>query len=180
MFIIVMTSDKMGIGKSLFSWLAGAFKRLEVLSDEFAPLEKGSVAEQGAAEQAKEAHEVHNFWDYLKFQENTQAHHLANILNFEEWLEMEEIRRRISELFGITYKNERSLYPYLKTLVDIGLVEGSNIGGRRKWRKKALLINFSELKKAREDAKKEKTAEQVARTETKKAEQNSESSDEGL
>ena len=177
MFIIVMISDKMGIGKSLFGWLSGVFKRLEVMSGELAPLENIPEAEQGVAEQAKESHEVHNFWDYLKFQENTQAHHLASILNFEEWLEMEEIRRRISELFGITYKNERSLYPYLKTLVDIGLVEGSNIGGRRKWRKKALLIKFSELKKAREEAKKEKTAEQVAQAEAKSAEQGSESSD---
>ena len=169
----------MGIRKSVFGWLAGVFKRLEVLSDEFVPLEKNQGAEQGVAEQAKEAHEVHNFWDYLKFQENTQAHHLASTLNFEEWLDMEEIRRRVAELFGITYKNERSLYPYLKTLVDIGLVEGSNIGGRRKWRKKALLIKFSELKKAREEAKKEKTAEQVAQAKAKSAEQSSESSDVG-
>lgn len=163
----------MGIGKSVFGWLSGVFKRLEVISEEIAAPEKGSEA----GGRAEEAHEVHNFWDYLKFQENTQAHHLASVLNFEEWLEMEEIRRRISELFGITYKNERSLYPYLKTLVDIGLVEGSNIGGRRKWRKKALLIKFSELKKAREEARKEqeKAAEHVAQAEVKSTEQSSES-----
>lgn len=175
MFIIVMTSDKMGFGKSVFGWLSGVFRRLEALSEEISTPEDTSEAGHVAAEQAKESHEVHNFWDYLKFQENTQAHHLASVLNFEEWLEMEEIRRRISELFGITYKNERSLYPYLKTLVDIGLVEGSNIGGRRKWRKKALLIKFSELKKAREEAKKEKAAAQVMQAEAKGAEQGSES-----
>ncbi len=81
-------------------------------------------------------------WDILKFNDNTQASHLSSVIRFDEWVTMDEIRRRIFELFQIDYQNERSLYPYLKTLVDIGLIESSNIGGKRKWRKKDLLIKI--------------------------------------
>ncbi len=87
-----------------------------------------------------EPEDIHSIWDYLKFQENTQAFHLVNIVGFDEWVDMEEIRRRILELFNIEYKNERSLYPYLKTLTDIGFFETNNVGGRRKWRKKDLIF----------------------------------------
>ena len=55
---------------------------------------------------------------------------------------MGEIRRRIGELFGAEYKNERSLYPYLKTLTDIGLMENSSVGGRMRWRKQDLLVRI--------------------------------------
>lgn len=74
---------------------------------------------------------------------------------------MQEIRRRIKELFGIEYKNERSLYPYLKTLVDINLIETTNIGGRRKWRKKELLFEIVKEKKSREKPEKEKQKEKI-------------------
>ena len=63
---------------------------------------------------------------------------------------MDEIRRRIWDLFQIEYKNDRSLYPYLKTMVDLGLIETSNIGGRRKWRKKDLLVKLNEKKELKE------------------------------
>ena len=56
---------------------------------------------------------------------------------------MAEIRRRVKELFGADYKNERSLYPYLKTLTDVGLMESTSIGGRMQWRKHDLLIKVS-------------------------------------
>ena len=86
--------------------------------------------------------EIHSLWDYIKFNEQSQAHHICSILGFEEWVDMEEILRRIKELFGAEYQNERSLYPYIKTLVDCGLVETTAFGGKRKWRKKEVLIKI--------------------------------------
>ena len=87
---------------------------------------------------------IKSVWDILKFNDNTQEYHLSSVIRFDEWVTMDEIRRRIFELFQIDYKNERSLYPYLKTLVDIGLIESTNVGGKRKWRKKDLLIKIEE------------------------------------
>ncbi len=86
--------------------------------------------------------EVQSIWDYILPKENTQANHLITTIGFEEWVEMQEIKRRIKELFGMDYKNERSLYPYVKTLADCGLFEFSDIGGKRKWKKKALLLKL--------------------------------------
>ena len=101
--------------------------------------------------------EIYSLWDFLSFTEHTQAYHLVNVIGFEEWVDIQEIRRRILEIFATEYKNEKSLYPYLKTLSDINLFESTNIGGRRKWRKKELLfeINKAEGKengKAKEEA----------------------------
>ena len=73
---------------------------------------------------------------------------------------MDEIRRRIFELFQTDYENERSLYPYLKTMVDIGLIESNSIGGRRKWRKKDLLVK---LEKEEKEEKKETVLENEAK-----------------
>lgn len=87
--------------------------------------------------------EIHSVWDYLNFRQNTQAFHLSSVLGFDEWVDMVETRRRIKELFGAEYKNERSLYPYLKTLTDIGLMESTSIGGRMQWRKQDLLVKIS-------------------------------------
>lgn len=92
-------------------------------------------------------------WDVLKFTEHTQASHLVSVIRFDEWVTMDEIRRRIYEIFQIDYQNERSLYPYLKTLVDIGLIETTNIGGKRKWRKKDLLIKTEEKESEKEETK---------------------------
>ena len=102
--------------------------------------------------------EIHSIWDFLQFNENTQAAHLSSVIRFDEWVSMDEIRRRIWELFQIDYKNERSLYPYLKTMVDIGLIETSNIGGKRKWRKRDLLIKIEKKKKSEEEEKEEEMA----------------------
>lgn len=90
-------------------------------------------------------------WDVLKFNDNTQAFHLSSVIRFDEWVTMDEIRRRIFELFQIDYQNERSLYPYLKTLVDIGLIESTNIGGKRKWRKKDLLIKIEKEEEEKQE-----------------------------
>jgi len=84
-------------------------------------------------------YKVINVWNYLKFKEGSQAHHITKTLDFEEWITMEEILRRVNELFGVQYQNERSLYPYLKTLVDAGLLEASMLGGKMRWRKKNLM-----------------------------------------
>lgn len=84
--------------------------------------------------------EIHSIWDYLKIRDNTQAHHLTSVIGFE-WIEMREIRRRIKEQFGMEYMNERSLYPYIKTFTDCGLFESSDVGGKRKWRKKEIIIS---------------------------------------
>ena len=102
-------------------------------------------------ENKTESIEITSIWDNLEFNENTQAAHLSSVIPFDEWVSMDEIRRRIWDLFQIDYKNERSLYPYLKTLVDIGLIETSNIGGKRKWRKKDLLIKIEKKKKEKEE-----------------------------
>jgi len=99
--------------------------------------------------------EIRSIWDFLQFNEHTQAFHLASVIRFDEWATMDEIRRRIFELFQVDYENERSLYPYLKTMVDIGLFETNNIGGKRKWRKKDLLIKIEkEEKEAEKQAQK--------------------------
>jgi len=108
----------------------------------------------------EELEEIHSIWDYLSFKENTQAAHLSIVIGFEEWVSMKEIMRRIKELFGAEYKNERSLYPYIKTLVDVGLFETSNVGGVMKWRKKDLIIKVKEEKK---EEKKELTKEKVVK-----------------
>jgi len=97
--------------------------------------------------QKTDVEEIHSIWDYLKFVENTQAFHLTSVIGFEEWIAMDEIKRRIRELFNANYENERSLYPYIKTLVDCGLFEVSNVGGKRKWRRKELLIVVKTKKK---------------------------------
>ena len=95
--------------------------------------------------------EIHGVWDYLKFKANTQAYHLSNVLGFDEWVDMTEIRRRIKELFRVEYKNERSLYPYLKTLTDVGLMESNSIGGRMQWRKHDLIVKISKKEEEKQD-----------------------------
>jgi hypothetical protein len=103
--------------------------------------------------EAKKGVEVRSIWDFLQFNEHTQAFHLASVIRFDEWATMDEIRRRIFDLFQVDYENERSLYPYLKTMVDIGIIETNNIGGKRKWRKKDLLIKIEKEEKEQEKAK---------------------------
>lgn len=102
--------------------------------------------------------EIHSVWDYIKFVEQSQAHHICSVLGFEEWVTMEEILRRIKEIFGVEYKNERSLYPYIKTLVDCGFLETTAFGGKMKWRKKEVIIKINTLGKDTEKEKVKATA----------------------
>jgi len=108
--------------------------------DDWSAVENNALYEVKAIETDADIDEIHSVWDYLNFKPNTQAFHLASVLGFDEWVDMNEIRRRIKEIFGAEYKNARSLYPYLKTLTDMGLMENSSIGGRMQWRKHDLLL----------------------------------------
>jgi hypothetical protein len=108
------------------------------------------------AEEKEETIKIYSIWDFLNFIENTQAFHLKSVIGFNEWVSMDEIMRRIQEVFNIKYKNERSLYPYIKTMTDIGLLETINVGGKRKWRKKEILIKIKEKeKKTKKEEEKE-------------------------
>jgi len=102
-------------------------------------------------EEKAETSKIYSLWDYIRLTENTQAHHILSVIGFDEWVPMDEIKRRIKELFLIDYKNDRSLYPYIKTLVDVGLLETSNVGGKRKWRKRDLIIKIKEKIKEKEE-----------------------------
>lgn len=124
------------------------------------PMEK---IEPKATQTPSETGEFHSIWNFLDIKENTQAAHIVEVLGFDEWVEMEEIRRRILELFGIQYKNERSLYPHLKTLADLGLLETTDAGGRRKWRKKEILIKTQKKEQKRKETAKT-TQKQTAQT----------------
>ena len=72
------------------------------------------------------------------------------MLGFVYCVVMTEIRRRIKELFRVEYKNERSLYPYLKTLTDVGLMESNSIGGRMQWRKHDLMVKINKKEEERQ------------------------------
>lgn len=102
-------------------------------------------------EEKEDIPEIYSLWDYISPFENTQAHHILSVIGFDEWVAMEEIKRRIRELFSVEYKNDRSLYPYIKTLVDVGLLESLNAGGKRKWRKRDLIIRIKEKIKEKEE-----------------------------
>ena len=133
----------------IFKSLRGIFGRTPPKGVEVRdlPLEQALATEQGSIyPEAEETLEVYSIWDYLAFVANTQAFHLSKVIGFDEWVSMDEIKRRIRELFAVDYKNDRSLYPYIKTLVDSGLFETSNVGGKRKWRKKDLLIKAKKQK----------------------------------
>lgn len=135
----------------MFGWLnklfGGLRKEREAAGVSVRPEEREKIYE------AKEEDvEIHSLWDFLKTVENTQAHHLLSILSFSEWITMDEIKRRIKEIFGVEYQNDRSLYPYIKTLGDVGLLESINVGGKRKWRKKDLIIKLKRKRKEEEKA----------------------------
>ena len=114
------------------------------------------ITEKEVKKAIKSEKRVYSLWDFVSFKENTQAFHIISVVGFESWIDMDEIRRRIRELFGVDYKNERSLYPYLKTLTDTNLLEINDIGGKRKWRKKQLFITIDVEKK---ETEKESTEE---------------------
>ena len=134
---------------SFIDFLKSLFKAKKVMAEQAPKPAEG--AQELYKEEPQGEKEIRSVWDILQFNENTQASHLASVIRFDEWVDMDEIRRRIMELFQIDYQNERSLYPYLKTLVDVGLVETNNIGGKRKWRKRDLLIKVEKKKEKKEE-----------------------------
>lgn len=99
-----------------------------------------SVKNTDLVEREKYASAYSNIWQYIQPKENTQAYHVLSVISLEEWIDMDEIRKKIKDKFYIEYKHEKSLYPYIKTLVDIGLLETNSVGGKRKWKKKEMLI----------------------------------------
>ncbi|MCX6798580.1 MAG: hypothetical protein NTW59_00610 [Candidatus Diapherotrites archaeon] len=154
MVIIVMM-----VLKKIVSGLFKVFHRLEAWSG----AQKGVYGQEAPPSGEEPSGGLHSVWDYLRFRENTQAFHISGVLGFEEWVGMDEIRRRVREIFGVEYKNERSLYPYLKTLGDMGLVENSDAGGRRQWRKKDVLIKI-----VLKSGEKEAVAEEAAKVREQK------------
>jgi len=127
----------MGVFNSLKALFEGFFKKEE-------PVNQTIYSKEPIIE------EVHSLWDYITFNMQSQAHHICSVLGFDEWVSMEEILRRIKELFGVKYKNERSLYPYIKTLVDCGLLETSGFSSKKHWRKRDLIIKIDEKSEIRE------------------------------
>jgi hypothetical protein len=85
---------------------------------------------------------VDDLWNYIDPMKNTQAYHIISVVGFEEWVDMQTIKDRVKQMFFIEYKNEKSLYPYIKTLVDIGLLETNAVGGKRQWKKREILISI--------------------------------------
>ncbi len=84
--------------------------------------------------------EINTIWDILKIKENTQAEHIIKSTPADKWVTMDEIRHNIKIQFNVEYINEKSLYPYLKTLVDINLIKMNNIGKKRTWKKNIIVI----------------------------------------
>jgi len=135
---------------SLFNTVKALFRVLFPVKEE--KEESGSIYSKDEV-----LEEVHSLWDYIKFNSQSQAFHICNVLGFEEWTSMDEVLRRIKEIFGVYYKNERSLYPYIKTLVDCGLLETSGFSGKKHWRKSDLLIKVEEKRSKVELSKQIKT-----------------------
>jgi transposase len=84
---------------------------------------------------------INTIWDVLKIKESTQAEHIIKSLPLDKWVTMDELKHNIKLEFNIEYKNEKSLYPYLKTLVDINLIKTNNTGKKRTWKKNIIIIN---------------------------------------
>ena len=83
---------------------------------------------------------INTIWDIIKAKENTQAEHILNCLPEDQWIDMEELKQRIKLQYNIEYQNEKSLYPYIKTLTDINLIKLNNAGKKRTWKKNIILI----------------------------------------
>jgi hypothetical protein len=79
-------------------------------------------------------------WDIIKINEDTQAEHLLKSIPTDQWVTMDEIKKKILLEFNIEYKNDKSLYPYLKTLVDINLIKINNTGKKRSWKKNIIIL----------------------------------------
>lgn len=84
--------------------------------------------------------QLNTIWDILKVKENTQAEHIITSIPSDKWITMDEIRHNIKLNFNVEYSNEKSLYPYLKTLTDINLIKLNNTGKKRTWKKNVIFI----------------------------------------
>jgi len=84
--------------------------------------------------------QINTIWDIIKARENTQAEHIINCLPDDEWIDMEDLKNRIKLQYNVEYQNEKSLYPYIKTLTDINLVKVNNSGKKRTWKKNIIII----------------------------------------
>jgi len=84
--------------------------------------------------------QLNTIWDIIKIKENTQAEHLIRSVSSDKWVTMDEIRHNIKLHFNIEYSNDKSLYPYLKTLTDINLIKVNNTGKKRTWKKNVIFI----------------------------------------
>lgn len=122
----------------LFTKLFGIFKKTD--STKIINVEEKHNENKAVYVSNKNIDSYADIWHYIKPKENTQAYHVLSVINFEEWTDMDEIRKKIKDTFFIEYQHEKSLYPYIKTLVDIGLLETNSVGGKRKWKKKELVV----------------------------------------
>lgn len=84
---------------------------------------------------------INTIWDIIKIRENTQAEHIITCLPDDEWVDMEDLKNRIKLQYNVEYQNEKSLYPYIKTLTDINLVKVNNSGKKRTWKKNIIIID---------------------------------------
>lgn len=84
--------------------------------------------------------QINTIWDIIKARENTQAEHIIHCLPDDEWIDMEDLKNRIKLQYNVEYQNEKSLYPYIKTLTDINLVKVNNSGKKRTWKKNIIII----------------------------------------
>ncbi len=90
--------------------------------------------------------EINTIWDIIKIKENTQAEHIIKCMPTNKWITMDELRQNIKLEFNVEYTNEKSLYPYLKTLVDVNLIKMNNIGKKRTWKKNIIIIENKNIK----------------------------------
>ena len=84
---------------------------------------------------------INTIWDIIKIRENTQAEHIITCLPDDEWVDMEDLKNRIKLQYNVEYQNEKSLYPYIKTLTDINLIKVNNSGKKRTWKKNIIIID---------------------------------------
>ncbi len=83
---------------------------------------------------------INTIWDIIKVRENTQAEHIINCIPEDDWIDMEELKGRIKLQYNVEYQNEKSLYPYIKTLTDINLIKLNNSRKKRTWKKNIIII----------------------------------------
>lgn len=143
--------------KKIVCELIGSLEKLKNWAEE--DKKEESIYSETESEQhppAKEEKKVFSLWDFIEFKKGTQSDHLTQAIGFDEWLSMDEIRYRINELMGVEYKNERSLYPYIKTLVDCGFLNVNNVGGRRRWKRNECLIEVVSEEEVEREVEKKK------------------------